>query len=124
MKKIVPCPFFPFSLAPCSFHLAPILLVLRRRRCHAVTEVDKELEPFTFFPFSLQPSAFNLYPCPSAYFPKSHFQIGITFICFSMMVSSSHVTIVPVGSESSFIALFNPWSSLSKVFSSDISQHT
>ena len=60
--------------------------------------------------------------CP--YFPKRYFQMGITFILFSMAVSSSHVTIAPAESESSSIALFKPWSSLSKVFLSDISQHT
>ena len=54
---------------------------------------------------------------------RSHFQIGITFIFLSMTVSSSHVTIVLVGSAISFIALFKPRSSRSKVFWSDISQH-
>jgi hypothetical protein len=69
-----PCPFHLLSLQPLTLLLVPCpyLLVLRWRRCHAVTEVDKEsclfhlpsLQPsvFTFHLLSLQPSAFILVP--------------------------------------------------------------
>ena len=53
---------------------------------------------------------------------RSHFQAGMSLILLSMVISSSHVTIVPVGMDNSFIALLSPRSSLSKVFLSDISQ--
>jgi len=60
----------------------------------------------------------------TVFYVRSHFQIGIILILFSMTVSSSQVTIVPDGRESSSIAFFNPWSSLANVFLSDISRHT
>ena len=46
---------------------------------------------------------------------RSHFQAGMILMLLSRVVSSSHVTIVPVGMDNSFIALLNPRSSLSKV---------
>ena len=47
---------------------------------------------------------------------RSHFQAGMILMLLSRIVSSSHVTIVPVGMDNSFIALLNPRSSLSKIF--------